>query len=90
LTEKGSIAALNSGIEFATTYFILLLSLLFSGAGRYLSLDYFIDRSARQYLKPKAVESDVEAKVESAMTPEPESAPPVKPREKQAVTVADE
>lgn len=94
LTEKGNFAVLNNGVEFAATYFILLLSLFFNGAGRYLSLDYFIDRSARQYLKPKAVESKVEPvvelKVESEVTPEPELEPPVKPGEKQVVTVANE
>lgn len=94
LAEKGRFAVLNNGIEFAATYFILLLSLLFSGAGRYLSLDYFIDRSARQYLKPKAMEvkaePDMEAKVEPEVMPagpkpesklesEPESEPAVKP-----------
>jgi len=41
LTEHGSIVVLNNGIEFATTYFIMLLVLFFYGAGRYLSLDYW-------------------------------------------------
>lgn len=44
LTEKGSVVILNNGIEFAATYFIMLLSLFFTGAGRYLSLDYWIQR----------------------------------------------
>ena len=44
LTEKGSVVILNNGIEFAATYFILLLSLFFTGAGRYISLDYWIAR----------------------------------------------
>lgn len=44
LTEHGSFVVLNNGIEFAATYFIMLLVLFFYGAGRYLSLDYwFID-----------------------------------------------
>lgn len=42
LTEKGTVVILNNGIEFAATYFILLLSLFFTGAGRYISLDYWI------------------------------------------------
>lgn len=42
LTDKGSIVILNNGIEFAATYFIMLLSLFFTGAGRYASLDYWI------------------------------------------------
>lgn len=42
LTGKGNIVILNNGIEFGATYFIMLLSLFFTGAGRYLSLDYWI------------------------------------------------
>ena len=41
LTENGSIVILNNGIEFATTYFIMLLALFFYGAGRYVSVDYW-------------------------------------------------
>ncbi len=41
LTEHGSIVMLNNGIEFAATYFIMLLMLFFYGAGRYLSMDYW-------------------------------------------------
>ncbi len=44
LTEKGSFVILNNGIEFATTYFIMLLVLFFIGAGRYLSIDYWITK----------------------------------------------
>ncbi len=44
LTERGSITILNNGIEFAATYFIMLLSLLFTGGGRYVSVDYWIGR----------------------------------------------
>jgi len=43
LTGRGSITILNNGIEFAATYFIMLLSLLFTGAGRYFSMDYWIN-----------------------------------------------
>ena len=42
LTEKGSFVILNNGIEFAATYFIMLLILLFIGGGRYVSADYWI------------------------------------------------
>lgn len=42
LTENGSFVILNNGIEFAATYFIMLLTLFFIGAGRYLSLDYYL------------------------------------------------
>ena len=44
LTSSGSIVILNNGIEFAATYFILLLALFFTGAGRFASLDYWIGR----------------------------------------------
>lgn len=44
LTGKGNFVVLNNGIEFAATYFIMLLSLFFTGAGRYLSMDYWIER----------------------------------------------
>jgi len=44
LTEKGNFVVLNNGIEFAATYFIMLLSLFFSGGGRYVSLDYWLAR----------------------------------------------
>lgn len=42
LTENGSLVILNNGIEFATTYFIMLLALFFIGGGRYFSVDYWI------------------------------------------------
>jgi len=42
LYEKGNIVVLNNGIEFSTTYFIMLLALFFIGAGRYTSVDHYI------------------------------------------------
>lgn len=45
LTEKGSFVVSNNGIEWATTYFVMCLSLFFSGAGRWLSADYWIGRA---------------------------------------------
>ncbi|MGI2117123.1 HvfX family Cu-binding RiPP maturation protein [Shewanella oncorhynchi] len=42
LTSSGNFAVLNNGIEFAITYFIMLLALFTLGGGRYASLDYFI------------------------------------------------
>ena len=42
LTQHGNFVILNNGIEFAATYFIMLLSLFFTGAGRYVSLDYWV------------------------------------------------
>jgi len=47
LTENGSFVVLNNGIEFAATYFIMLLVLLFAGGGRYVSLDYWIAQRFR-------------------------------------------
>jgi uncharacterized membrane protein YphA (DoxX/SURF4 family) len=48
LTENGSLAVLNNGIEFAATYFIMILALFFMGAGRYVSVDYWIARNWRR------------------------------------------
>lgn len=42
LTQNGSFVVLNNGIEFAATYFIMLLVLFFSGAGRYVSVDHWL------------------------------------------------
>ncbi|MCD9457458.1 DoxX family protein [Marinibactrum halimedae] len=42
LTARGSITILNNGIEFAITYFVMLLSLFFTGGGRYVSADYWV------------------------------------------------
>lgn len=42
LIQNGNIVILNNGIEFATTYFIMLLGLFFIGAGKYFSIDYWL------------------------------------------------
>ena len=47
LTENGSFVVLNNGIEFAATYFIMLLVLFFYGPGK-ASIDHLI---ARRYSK---------------------------------------
>ncbi|MCU8093780.1 DoxX family protein [Shewanella sp. SM20] len=47
LTSSGNFAVLNNGIEFAITYFIMLLALFTLGGGRYTSLDYFIAKRCR-------------------------------------------
>lgn len=52
LTEHGSLVMLNNGIEFAATYFILLLSLFFTGGGRWLSLDHWIAPRLPAWLRP--------------------------------------
>lgn len=44
ITGRGSITILNNGIEFAATYFVMLVSLLFTGGGKYFSVDYWIAR----------------------------------------------
>jgi len=44
ITELGSPVILNNGVEFAVTYFAMLLSLFFTGAGRFLSIDYWVNR----------------------------------------------
>jgi putative oxidoreductase len=45
ITSSGSVVMLNNGIEFSVTYFIMLLALLFLGAGRYVSADYWLERA---------------------------------------------
>lgn len=44
LTSNGSITILNNGIQYAATYFVMLLVLMFIGGGRYVSVDYWIMR----------------------------------------------
>jgi len=48
LTENGSFVVLNNGIEFSATYFVMLLTLFFIGAGRYLSVDYWVAKRLRE------------------------------------------
>ena len=45
LTEYGNITILKNGVEFAASYFMMLLVLFFIGAGRFFSLDYWIARA---------------------------------------------
>ena len=47
LTGSGNFVISNNGIEWATTYFVMLLALFFIGGGRYLSLDHWIARRYR-------------------------------------------
>jgi len=44
LTEQGSLVISNNGIEFAATYFIMLLALFFVGSGRFISGDYWLQK----------------------------------------------
>lgn len=50
LTEYGNFVILNNGVEFAVTYFVMLLALAFLGAGRYVSLDYWL---RKRFMPPK-------------------------------------
>ncbi len=45
LTSSGKLVILNNGIEFAMTYFVMLLALFFLGGGRYTSIDYYLTRN---------------------------------------------
>lgn len=51
LTSNGKFVVLNNGIEFATSYLVMLLALVFMGGGRYLSLDYWLWRRIRAQSK---------------------------------------
>lgn len=55
ITSSGSVVMLNNGIEFSVTYFVMLLALLFIGAGRYVSVDYWVERAL--YKEQKALSS---------------------------------
>lgn len=50
LTEQGSIVILNNGIEFGATYFVMLLVLFFIGAGRFFSVDYWVDQKLKKLI----------------------------------------
>ena len=47
LTSSGYFVVLNNGIEFAATYFIMLLVLFIYGGGRFFSVDYYVNKSMR-------------------------------------------
>ena len=42
LKQAGNFTILKNGIEFSATYFIMCLALFFTGAGRFLSIDYWV------------------------------------------------
>ena len=54
LTSSGKLVILNNGVEFASTYLLMLLSLLFIGGGRYVSLDYWITTALQKQLQHPA------------------------------------
>ncbi|MEO2265891.1 DoxX family protein [Pseudoalteromonas sp. YIC-656] len=47
LYDRGNIVILNNGIEFASIYFVMLLSLFFVGGGRFVSIDYYLSPRRR-------------------------------------------
>lgn len=47
LTGRGNLVISNNGIEFAATYFVMLLALFFMGAGRYFSIDFWLHKIFR-------------------------------------------
>jgi uncharacterized membrane protein YphA (DoxX/SURF4 family) len=54
LTENGALVILNNGMEFAATYFVMLLALFFLGGGRFVSADYWLARKYLPELAPRA------------------------------------
>lgn len=44
LTARGNFVVLNNGIEFSITYLLMCFVLLFTGGGRYVSIDYWLAR----------------------------------------------
>lgn len=44
LMEKGQFVILNNGIEVGVTYLVMLFALLFTGGGRFTSVDYYLSR----------------------------------------------
>ena len=47
LTSSGNFVVLNNGIEFAATYFIMLLVLFIYGGGRFFSVDFYVNKAMR-------------------------------------------
>ena len=48
LTEHGNFVVSNNGIEWAATYFVMLLALLFLGGGKFASIDYWLAKQFRK------------------------------------------
>lgn len=47
LTEHGNFIVSNNGIEWAATYFIILLALFVTGGGKFVSVDYWLAKKFR-------------------------------------------
>ena len=58
LTGRGPVTILNNGIEFAAMYFVMLLTLLFTGGGRYTSIDYWLARFTKPGSQRGAPQTD--------------------------------
>lgn len=56
LTESGSFVISNNGIEWAVTYFIMLLTLFFIGSGKYASVDYWL---AKRFMPAAAANQNI-------------------------------
>lgn len=54
LSEKGNFIVAKNGIEWAATYFVMVLALFFAGAGR-LSVDHLIARRFRSRAGPEGL-----------------------------------
>ena len=55
LSDRGNFVILNNGVEFAVTYFLMLLILFFYGGGKYVSVDYWLHRYAQKHIAKKAL-----------------------------------
>jgi putative oxidoreductase len=47
VTEYGNLIASNNGIEWAATYFLILLALFVTGGGKFVSVDYWLAKKFR-------------------------------------------
>jgi len=47
LTEYGNLIVSNNGIEWAATYFLILLALFVTGGGKFVSVDYWLAKKFR-------------------------------------------
>lgn len=54
MSKHGRLVVSNNGIEWSATYFLMLMALFFLGAGRWLSLDYWIARRFRRGVRNNA------------------------------------
>jgi len=48
LTSSGNFAIINNGVEFAVSYLIMLLALIYMGGGRFVSVDYWLVKMTKR------------------------------------------